>query len=116
LEFGGTKKRLRPSHTIAIARDVIEIVAIIAAGAWAFYVFIYENRIKPSFAKPDINVTASIQRLGERNGMIAIGLRTDFPQCRHGQSAFFRNGSERLRPADSSQQAGSAFRAYSAYV
>jgi hypothetical protein len=78
LEFGGTKKRLRPSHTIAIARDVIEIVAIIAAGAWAFYVFIYENRIKPSFAKPDINVTASIQRLGERNGMIAIGLRTDF--------------------------------------
>lgn len=72
------RKRLRPSHTVAIVRDVIEVIAIIAAGAWAFYVFIYENRIRPSFAQPDVNVTATLQRLGERNGMIAVGLRTDF--------------------------------------
>lgn len=78
MEFRGTKKRLRPSHTVAIVRDIIEVIAIIAAGAWAFYVFIYENRIRPSFAQPDVNVTATLQRLGERNGMIAVGLRTDF--------------------------------------
>lgn len=55
-------------------RDVVEIVAIVAAGAWAFYVFVYENRIKPSFAKPDVNVTASMQRLSIHNGLIAVDL------------------------------------------
>lgn len=52
-----------------------EIVAIVAAGIWAFYVFAYENRIKPSLADPEVNVTASMQRLGERHGLIAVGIR-----------------------------------------
>ncbi len=67
-------RNLRSAHAIAIARDVVEVIAIVAAGIWAFYVFAYENRIKPSMADPDVNVTASIQRLGERNGLIAVGL------------------------------------------
>jgi len=68
-------KRERTSHVTAIVRDVVEVVAIIIAGVWAFYVFAYENRIKPSFAKPDVNVTASMQRLGEHNGLVTVGLR-----------------------------------------
>jgi hypothetical protein len=67
-------RNLRSVHAIAIVRDVVEVIAIVAAGIWAFYVFPYENRIKPSMADPDVNVTASIQRLGERNGLIAVGL------------------------------------------
>jgi hypothetical protein len=67
-------RNLRSVHAIAIVRDVVEVIAIVAAGIWAFYVFAYENRIKPSMADPDVNVTASIQRLGERNGLIAVGL------------------------------------------
>ena len=35
------------SHLLHLVRDVVEIVAIVLAGAWAFYVFIYENRIVP---------------------------------------------------------------------
>ncbi|HVR47424.1 MAG TPA: hypothetical protein VMT95_12415 [Candidatus Binatia bacterium] len=62
-------------HPIAIVRDVVEVVAIVAAGVWAFYVFAYENRIKPSLAGPDVNVAASMQRLGERHGLIAVGIR-----------------------------------------
>jgi hypothetical protein len=62
-------------HAIAIVRDVVEIVAIVAAGVWAFYVFAYENRIKPSLAGPEVNVVASMQRLGERHGLIAVGIR-----------------------------------------
>ena len=64
-------------NVISTVRDVVEIVAIIAAGAWAFYVFVYENRIKPSFATPDINVTASMQRLSTHNGLIGVGLHVE---------------------------------------
>lgn len=60
---------------ISTIRDIVEIVAIVAAGCWAFYIFAYENRIKPSFAAPDVNVTASMQKLGQRNGLVAVGLR-----------------------------------------
>lgn len=59
---------------ISTIRDIVEIVAIIAAGCWAFYVFVYENRIKPSFATPDINVTATMQQLSTRNGLTAVRL------------------------------------------
>ena len=68
----------RPSrHAIAIVRDVVEIVAILAAGIWAFYVFAYENRIKPAAAEPEVNVTASMQRLSQRNGLLAVGLHLE---------------------------------------
>ncbi len=74
--FGGRKRltNLRAPHLIAIVRDTVEVLAILAAGVWAFYVFAYENRIKPSMANPDVDVTAAIQRIGERNGLIAVGL------------------------------------------
>lgn len=58
--------------TVGLIRDVVEVVAIVAAGAWAFYIFAYENRIKPSLASPEVNFTATMQRLGERNGLIAV--------------------------------------------
>lgn len=67
------------SHrVIATVRDVVEVIAILAAGIWAFYVFAYENRIKPSMASPDLDVTASMQRISERNGLIAVGLHVQF--------------------------------------
>lgn len=74
--FGGRRDPAHSSgpHVVTILRDVAEVLAIIAAGIWAFYVFAYENRIKPSLANPDIDVSASIQKLGERNGLIAVGL------------------------------------------
>jgi hypothetical protein len=59
---------------ISTIRDIVEIVAIIAAGCWAFYVFVYENRIKPSFETPDVNVTASMQRLSTHKGLTAVAL------------------------------------------
>ncbi len=73
-----TSARLRRPHALAIVRDVVEVVAIVAAGVWAFYVFVYENRIKPSIAQPEIDVTASLQRLSERRGLIAAGLHLKF--------------------------------------
>jgi len=70
--FGRTRRPNR--HAIAVVRDVVEIVAIVAAGVWAFYIFAYENRIKPASADPEVNVTASMQRLSDRDGLIAVSL------------------------------------------
>jgi hypothetical protein len=75
--FGGKRDHGAP-HSTTILRDVVEVVAIVAAGIWAFYVFAYENRIKPSLAKPDVNIAASVARLSERNGLIAIGIHLRF--------------------------------------
>jgi hypothetical protein len=69
--------RRHNSHLVALIRDIVEIVAILAAGFWAFYVFIYENKIVPTFAQPDINFTASLQKVSEHDKLIGIRLETD---------------------------------------
>jgi hypothetical protein len=60
---------------LTIARDVVEIVAIVAAGVWAFYTFVYENQIKPAQSQADVQVEASLARLGERKGLAAVDSR-----------------------------------------
>ena len=74
--FGGRRGSNR-RHSVAVVRDIVEVTAIVIAGIWAFYIFAYENRIKPSMADPDVNVTASMQRLSERNGFIAVSLHLE---------------------------------------
>jgi hypothetical protein len=53
-------------------RDVVEILAIIAAGIWAFYTFVYENQIKPANSQPVGQIEGSLTRLGEKDGLIAV--------------------------------------------
>ena len=36
----------------ATIRHVVEAVAIVGAALWAFYVFVYQERIKPASATP----------------------------------------------------------------
>jgi hypothetical protein len=60
---------------LTIARDIVEIVAIVAAGVWAFYTFVYENQIKPAQSQADVQVEASLDRLGERKGLLAVDSR-----------------------------------------
>jgi hypothetical protein len=45
-------------------RHVIEAIAIVAAGAWAFYTFIYQEDIKPAGEPASLEVSVSIARLG----------------------------------------------------
>jgi hypothetical protein len=61
---------------VRTARDIIEMVAILAAGIWAFYVFVYENRILPSLAQPNVSITATLQKHGVHNGLVAVELST----------------------------------------
>jgi len=60
--------------TTSTIRDVVEIVAILAAGVWALYVFVYEQRIKPASEPPSLILTGSLHRLGAHDGLIRIGM------------------------------------------
>lgn len=49
-----------------------QTAAIVAAGAWAVYTFIYEARIKPGLAPPAVSVATTLVKAGERGDRIAI--------------------------------------------
>jgi hypothetical protein len=48
----------------ATLRHVIEAVAIVAAGLWAFYTFIYQETIKPAGEPAALVQTVAVHRLG----------------------------------------------------
>lgn len=41
-------------------RHLVEIVALIIAAAWAFYVFVYQERIKPASEDPNLQLLRSV--------------------------------------------------------
>jgi|SRR5579863_8581314 len=48
----------------AMLRHVVEVLALVAAGAWAFYTFIYQERIKPASEPAALDDTITVQRVG----------------------------------------------------
>ena len=62
----------RESNPIATIRDIVEVVAIVAAGIWALYVFAYEQRIKPSSEPPELLVTGALHKLGVHNRLVQL--------------------------------------------
>ncbi|HEY1653892.1 MAG TPA: hypothetical protein VGF86_02125 [Candidatus Tumulicola sp.] len=71
------REREGRNDRITVARDVVEVVAIVAAGIWAFYIFAYENSFKPAHAPPSINVKTTIAKLGSHDGVIGVRIRTE---------------------------------------
>ena len=63
-------RRVGGHRTVSIVRDVVEVAAIIAAGAWAVYTFVYAEHVKPASEAPAVTMTGSLHRMGERNGLI----------------------------------------------
>jgi hypothetical protein len=53
-----------------VIRHAVEAIAIVAAGIWAFYVFIYQERIKPALEPPSLEVNINFDR-----GTIVRGVR-----------------------------------------
>lgn len=51
---------------------LVQTLAIIGAGAWGVYTFIYEARIKPSLEPPAVSVTTNLVKAGERDNHVAI--------------------------------------------
>ena len=53
-------------------RDVVEVVAIVLAGAWALYVFVYQNGIKPGLAPPTLSFSVAMRRVGDDGNLTVI--------------------------------------------
>jgi len=45
-------------------KATVEVVAIVLAGIWGFYQFIYEDKIKPFSETPSLTVTLKLEKLG----------------------------------------------------
>jgi hypothetical protein len=52
--------------------SAVQTLAIVGAGAWAVYTFIYEAKIAPGLAPPSVSVTSTLERVGQKDGMVAI--------------------------------------------
>lgn len=68
----GRRERNEPLGTL---RDAVEIVAIVAAGLWALYVFAYEQRLKPASEPPSLRLTGSLYRVGTHNGLVQLAIK-----------------------------------------
>ncbi|MBV8374264.1 MAG: hypothetical protein JO302_02035 [Candidatus Eremiobacteraeota bacterium] len=66
-----------PYDRVRLVRDLVEITAIVIAGFWGFYVFAYENRIKPSFTDPQLVFSVTMTQVAERNGLIGIQINNE---------------------------------------
>lgn len=64
--------QLRRGDRLERANALVQTLAILGAGAWAVYTFIYEARIKPALEPPAVSVTTSLVRAGERDRHVAI--------------------------------------------
>jgi hypothetical protein len=61
----------RPLHARTL-REVVEVVAILIAGLWGLYVFVYENRIKPAFETPTPSFSVSMRHVGNDGDLAVI--------------------------------------------
>jgi hypothetical protein len=62
----------------ATFRHIIEAIAIVAAGAWAFYTFIYQEDIKPANEPAALDVTIALHRLGHDDRRELLGIAVHF--------------------------------------
>jgi hypothetical protein len=61
----------------ATFRHVIEAVAILAAGAWAFYTFVYQEKIKPASEPAALTLTVAVSSLGHDRARDNLSLTVD---------------------------------------
>ena len=67
-ESGPTASRL----SMEALNSAVQTLAIVLAGAWAVYTFVYEAKIAPGLAPPSMSVTSALERVGQKDGMVAI--------------------------------------------
>ncbi len=52
--------------------SVVQTLAIVLAGAWGVYTFVYEAKIAPGLAPPSVSVTSTLERVGQRGDLVAV--------------------------------------------
>jgi hypothetical protein len=62
----------------ATFRHIIEAVAIVAAGAWAFYVFVYQEKIKPQSQPASLSIDVSMYEISHTARLDIVGIKLVF--------------------------------------
>ena len=57
-----------------MVREIVEVVAIVLAGLWALYVFVYENGIRPELAPPTPSFSIAMRHVGNHGSLAVIRL------------------------------------------
>src|SRR4051794_39931616 len=52
--------------------SAVQTLAIILAGVWGVYTFVYEAKIAPGLAPPSMSVTSTLERVSQKGGLDAI--------------------------------------------
>ncbi len=82
-EKNETDKNGEDGFNIDKTHKIVQMMAIILAGVWGIYTFIYQSKIVPSLARPTLSVTSRIEKAGQREDMVAVHTtvtRTDVGQ------------------------------------
>jgi hypothetical protein len=58
-------------------RHLVEIVALAAAAVWALYIFVYQERIKPASAPPEVQTIISVDHttIGSGKELVKVSAR-----------------------------------------
>jgi hypothetical protein len=59
-------------------KGVVEVIAIVTAGIWAFYQFIYQDRIVPTLQTPSLTVSIKLEALGTKGAWRAIRMTESY--------------------------------------
>ncbi|TDH57944.1 hypothetical protein E2C06_35180 [Dankookia rubra] len=70
-------KEVEPKPTASkfsmeMLNSAVQTLAIVLAGAWGVYTFVYEAKIAPGLAPPSMSVTSTLERVGQRGDLVAI--------------------------------------------
>ncbi len=55
-----------------ILNSIVQSIAILAAGIWGVYTFIYQAKIAPSLAPPTLSVSCTLEKAGQKDNLVAI--------------------------------------------
>jgi len=64
---------------------LVQILAIVGAGIWGIYTFIYQAKIVPRLAPPTLTVTSTLEKAGQHGDLIAV--RSTVTRSNVGQTA-----------------------------
>jgi hypothetical protein len=62
----------------ATFRHIIEAVAIVAAGAWAFYTFVYQEKLKPQSQPASLSIDVSMYEISHTARLDIVGIKLEF--------------------------------------
>ncbi|AGY60286.1 hypothetical protein [Gloeobacter kilaueensis] len=70
----GTDQPSRSHEKFSLEKlnQAVQIVAIVAGGAWGIYTFVYRANIAPNLAPPTLSVTNVLTKVGHKGNWVAI--------------------------------------------